>query len=103
MRPSPPRTTLSPMLECLRETGHALQRRYRPIGFTYAVFKRYKEDHGAWLGSLISYYGFFSLYPAVIVFVTISTWLLNDRPETLHRILEALWSKVPFAEAGTTQ
>lgn len=91
------------MLEGLRERGDALQRRWRPIGFAYAVFKRYSEDHGAWLGSLISYYGFFSLYPAVIVFVTVSTWVLNDRPDALHRILEALWSKVPFAEAGTTQ
>ena len=91
------------MIEGLRDRLDALQRRRRAIGFTYAVLKRYKEDHGAWLGSLISYYGFFSLYPAVIVFVTVSTWLLNDRPDTLHRILEALWSKMPFDAAGTTQ
>ena len=64
-----------------QEQVDALQRRHRTIGFTYAVFKRYSEDHGAWLGSLISYYGFFSLYPAVIVFVTVSTWLFRDRPD----------------------
>ncbi len=91
------------MMDGLRGKVDALQRRHRTIGFTYAVFKRYSEDHGAWLGSLISYYGFFSLYPAVIVFVTASTWLFRDRPDALQGILEALWSKVPFAEAGTTQ
>ena len=91
------------MMEGLKDRIDALQRRHRTIGFTYAVFKRYVEDHGAWLGSLISYYGFFSLYPLVIVFVTASTWLFRDRPDELQRILEALWSKVPFAEAGATQ
>ncbi len=71
--------------------------RCRPIiGFPYAVFKRYGEDHGGWLGSLISYYGFFSLYPLLVVFATVATWVLKDRPETLQRVLEALWSKVPF-------
>jgi uncharacterized BrkB/YihY/UPF0761 family membrane protein len=61
------------------------------------VFKRYGEDHGGWLGSLISYYGFFSLYPLLVVFATVATWVFKDRPETLQRVLEALWSKLPFA------
>ena len=91
------------MIERLKDRVDELQRRNRIIGFTYAVLKRYSEDHGAWLGSLISYYGFFSLYPLVVVFVTASTWLFDDRPDELQRILEAIWSKVPFAEAGTTQ
>jgi membrane protein len=91
------------MFEGLMGRADALQRRHRAIGFPYGVLKRYTEDHGGWLGSLISYYGFFSLYPAVVVFVTASTWLFKDRPDALQRILEALWSKVPFAEAGTPQ
>jgi uncharacterized BrkB/YihY/UPF0761 family membrane protein len=77
-----------------------LQRRRPILGFPVAVFKRYGEDHGGWLGSLISYYGFFSLYPLLVVFATLATWIFDDRPETLQRILEALWSKVPFA-SGT--
>jgi uncharacterized BrkB/YihY/UPF0761 family membrane protein len=77
-----------------------LQRRRPILGFPFAVFKRYGEDHGGWLGSLISYYGFFSLYPLLVVFATIATWIFDERPETLQRILEALWSRVPFA-SGT--
>ncbi|HEX3089117.1 MAG TPA: YihY/virulence factor BrkB family protein [Ilumatobacteraceae bacterium] len=91
------------MIEDLKTRVDALQRRRPVVGFPYAVLKRYYEDHGPWVGSLISYYGFFSLYPAVVVFVTAATWLLKDRPETLQRILEALWSKLPFAESGSTQ
>jgi uncharacterized BrkB/YihY/UPF0761 family membrane protein len=74
-----------------------LQRRRPVLGFPYAVFKRYGEDHGGWLGSLIAYYGFFSLYPLLVVFVTVATWVLRDRPDALQRVLEALWSQLPFA------
>ena len=76
-----------------------LQRRRRVIGFSFAVAKRYGEDHGGWLGSLIAYYGFFSLYPLLVVFVTVATWVFHDRPEALQRVLEALWSKLPFVTA----
>jgi YihY family inner membrane protein len=81
----------------------AMQRRRRVIGFPYAVIKRYTEDHGPWIGSLISYYGFFSLYPALVVFVSVSTLLFKDRPDALQRILEAVWSKLPFADSASTQ
>jgi membrane protein len=73
-----------------------VQRRFPVIGFPVAVAKRYGEDHGGWLGSLIAYYGFFSLYPLLVVFVTLATWILQDRPNALQSVLEALWSKLPF-------
>jgi membrane protein len=73
------------------------------LGFPWAVIKRYIEDHGGWLGSLISYYGFFSLYPLLVAFTTIATWLFGDRPQTLQRILSAVWSKVPFATADLSE
>ena len=83
------------------------QRRVSTIGFPVAVAKRYGEDHGGWPGSLIAYYGFFSLYPLLVVFVTLATWVLDDRPTALQRVLEALWSKLPFVtdelSAGVNQ
>ena len=71
------------------------------LGFPYAVFKRYYEDRGGWLGSLISYYGFFSLYPLLVAFTAWSRRGCStiDR-NALQRILEAVWSKVPFASTG---
>ena len=75
----------------------AVQRRHRVLAFPFAVVKRYGEDNGGWVGALISYYGFFSLFPLLVVFVTIATWVLGDRPDLLQRVLEALWSRVPFA------
>ena len=88
------------MMEGLRERVDVVQRRHPTIGFTYAVLKRYGEDHGVWLGSLIRSMGFSRSTHLAIVFVTAATWLFKDWPDALQRILEALWSKVPFAEAG---
>jgi uncharacterized BrkB/YihY/UPF0761 family membrane protein len=76
------------------------QRRHRALAFPYAVVKRYGEDRGGWLGSLVAYYGFFSLFPLLVVFVTAATWIFGDRPELLQHILEAVWSRVPFVAAG---
>jgi uncharacterized BrkB/YihY/UPF0761 family membrane protein len=77
-----------------------VQRRFRLLAFPYAVSKRYGEDNGGWVGALISYYGFFSLFPFLVVFVTIATWVLGDRPDLLHKVLLAVWSNVPFVAAG---
>ncbi|HKA05375.1 MAG TPA: YihY/virulence factor BrkB family protein [Acidimicrobiales bacterium] len=77
-----------------------IQRRHRFLAFPHAVFKRYGEDNGGWIGALISYYGFFSLFPLLVVFVTIATWVLGDRPDLLHSVLEAIWSRVPFAASS---
>jgi membrane protein len=80
-----------------------LQRRQPVFGFPWAVIKRYVEDRGGWLGSLISYYGFFSLYPLLVAFTTIATLLFGDHPKTLERILTAVWSKVPFATTDVAE
>jgi membrane protein len=77
-----------------------VQRRRRLLAFPFAVFKRYGEDNGGWVSALISYYGFFSLFPLLVVFVSVATWILGDRPDLLHRVLEAVWSRVPFGAAG---
>ena len=39
------------------------QRRHPVVGFPVAVLKRYGEDHGGWLGAIVTYYGFFALAP----------------------------------------
>jgi len=76
-----------------------IQRRHPVLGFPQAVFKRYGEDNGGWVGALISYYGFFSLFPMLVVLVTVASWVLRDRPDLLHSVLSAIWSKLPFAAA----
>ena len=73
-----------------------LQRRRHVIGFSFAVVKRYGEDHGGWLGLLIAYYGFFSVYPLLVVFVTVATWVFRDRPEALPTGAPGAVVEAPF-------
>ena len=54
-----------------------VQRRRPLLAFPFAVFKRYGEDNGGWVSALISYYGFFSLFPLLVVFVSVATWILE--------------------------
>ena len=40
------------------EQVDAWQRCHPVVGFPWAVLKRYGEDHGGWLGAIVTYYGF---------------------------------------------
>jgi YihY family inner membrane protein len=44
-----------------------LQKRHRFLGFTYAVIKKHGEDKGGHLAALLTYYGFLSLFPLLLV------------------------------------
>ena len=66
-----------------------LQQRRAMFGFPYAVIKRYTRTTEP--GRLARrHHAFFSLNPLIVVFVTLATWLLNDRPDLLRRVLEAM-------------
>jgi YihY family inner membrane protein len=57
----------------------AWQQRRAPIAFIYAVFKKYSEDNGGYQAALLTYYGFLSLFPLLLVLVTIlQLWFHND-------------------------
>lgn len=44
-----------------------LQQKFKPTAFTVAVFKKYCDDDGGRLATLITYYGFLSLFPLLLV------------------------------------
>ena len=47
--------------------------------FVIAVFKKYGEDHGGYQAALLTYYGFLSLFPLLLVLVTVlQLWFHND-------------------------
>lgn len=41
------------------------------LGFIYAVIRKYGEDEAAYQGALITYYGFLSLFPLLIVAISL--------------------------------
>lgn len=85
-----------PSVNDLVDRVDGVQRRHRVLGFPLAVQKRYGEDHGGWLGATVTYYGFFALVPLLLVFVTVTSIVLDDNPTALDRILNAVWNQLPF-------
>ena len=57
------------------------QQRHRALGLPIAVFKRFGEHGGGRLAATISYYGFFSLFPLLLAFVTMLGLVLAGRPQ----------------------
>jgi YihY family inner membrane protein len=48
-----------------------LQRRYRLSAFIYAVVKKYGDDQAGYQSALLTYYGFLSLFPLLLVLTTV--------------------------------
>lgn len=48
------------------------QLKHKPLGFIYAVLKKYEQDDGSNQAALVTYYGFLSLFPLLIVALSIT-------------------------------
>jgi YihY family inner membrane protein len=79
----------------LKDRLDLLQQRIPPVAFAVSVWLRYREDRNYEYAALLSYYGFFSLFPLLLVLVTILGWLLRDNQELLDRILDTAFSQIP--------
>jgi YihY family inner membrane protein len=79
----------------LKDRLDLLQQRIPPVAFAVGVWLRYREDRNYEYAALLSYYGFFSLFPLLMVLVTVLGWLLRDNQELLARILDSTFSQIP--------
>ena len=71
------------------------QQRHPVVGFPYAVVKKFGEDHAGNLAAVIAYYGFFSLFPLLLVFVSILGLVLHGNPDLQQRIVGSALSNFP--------
>ena len=72
------------------------QQQSRRIGFVAAVIKKFSDDQAGQLAALISYYGFVSLFPLMLVFVTILGFVLEDNPHEREKILNGVLGQFPI-------
>ena len=77
-----------------RRADRAQQRRSW-LAFPYAVFKKFGDDEAGNLAALISYYGFLSLFPLLLVLVTVLTMLLRENPELRASIQASALTNFP--------
>ena len=74
----------------------AFQRRRRWAGFPLAVVYKYADDQGGYLAALITYYGFLSLFPLLLLLVTILGFVLHGDPQLQARLLNSALAQFPL-------
>jgi YihY family inner membrane protein len=75
--------------------GDRLQRRHEWLSFPWAVFKKFGEDKAGYLAALVAYYGFFSLFPLMLVMVTVLGYVLSGNEGLQERILDSTLAQFP--------
>lgn len=60
-----------------------------------AVIKKFGNDSAGNLAALVAYYAFFSLFPLLLVFVTLLGYVLQHHPATLHSIENSVRANFP--------
>ena len=64
-----------------------LQREHGVLGFPYAVVKKYGDDEGGRQAALITYYGFLSIFPLLLLGVAVLSRVLADHPDLRRRLI----------------
>jgi YihY family inner membrane protein len=72
-----------------------LQRTRPFLAFPFAVFKKFGDDRASQLAALIAYYGFFSLFPLLLVFATVVAIVVRGDPTLRERLLDSALSQFP--------
>jgi membrane protein len=71
------------------------QRKHRWAGFPLAVVYKYFDDFGAYLAALLTYYGFVSLFPLLLLLSTILGFVLSGDPSLQHEVLSSALRQFP--------
>jgi membrane protein len=66
------------------------QRRHPFLGLPWSVLRKYTDDDGPRLAALMTYYGFLSLFPLLLLATTAVTELLRWDPELQRQMLDHL-------------
>jgi len=73
----------------------ALQHRSTPLAVSIGTVKKYGDDSGGRLAAVVAYYGFFSVFPALLALVSIVGFALDDNPEWRDDIIDSALGTFP--------
>lgn len=74
----------------------AFQQKHKALSFPYAVIKKYGDDDAGHRAALITYYGFLSLFPLLLVATTTIGIVAQHNPELRTRLLDDISSFFPI-------
>lgn len=79
----------------LAERVDRYQQRHRWVGFPLAVVYKFSDDQGGYLAALITYYGFLSIVPLLLLATASLGFLLQGNSELEARILDSALRQFP--------
>ncbi|HEV2240159.1 MAG TPA: YihY/virulence factor BrkB family protein [Streptosporangiaceae bacterium] len=71
------------------------QQRHSWLAFGVAAWKKFGDDQAGNLAALIAYYAFASIFPLLLVFVTVLDIVLSGNPELRNRLLDSALAGFP--------
>ena len=71
------------------------QQRHGWLGFTLAVRQKYADDQGSYLAATVAYYGFFSIFPLLLVLTTVLAFVLHGHPHLQAQIVNSALGQFP--------
>ena len=73
----------------------AFQQRHGPIAFLYGVVKKFGDDKAGSLAALVVYYALLSLFPLLLILVTVLGLVAGSDPDIERRILNSALGQFP--------
>ena len=74
----------------------AFQRATAWLAFPVAVQKKFGDDEGGNLCAMLTYYGFLSLFPLLLVFFTVLGFVLDGNPSLQHDLRTSALANLPI-------
>ena len=71
------------------------QQRHAVLGFPLAVRQKYSDDQGGYLAATVTYYGFFSIFPLLLVFTVALGFALRGHRDLQQTILSSALGQFP--------
>src|ERR1041384_4202123 len=72
------------------------QQRHGWLGFLFAVAKKFGDDKGGNLVTLLAWNGFFALLPLLLILVTTLGFLLSRHPDLEQRVVHSTLAEFPI-------
>lgn len=77
------------------ERFDAYQKRHVPVAFTLAVVYKAFDDRAPYLAALVTYYAFVSVFPLLLLFVSIMGFILQSDPSLRQHIVNSAIGDLP--------
>jgi membrane protein len=83
------------LIDDLLARADGLQRRWPPLAFPVAVWKKFADDRAGDLAALIAYYTFLAIFPLLLVLITLLEIVLRHNPALRQDLVSSALSAYP--------